>query len=134
MSEINMFEAVVGDDAGVGWTIDGTTNVFYCFDDDKWFGDAITSGGAWNDLAEDEIAAIVDKNGLDPMAFKVPNREGAMVCYQEALNAMDEELRNSVHAASSPCMPSQFFEEYAAAHLQKFGETWEYDKAKEETR
>lgn len=45
------------------------------------------------------------------------------------VNAMDDEIREKVHAEVAPCTWQEFFSAYAAAHLAQTGEQWELDKA-----
>lgn len=59
----------------------------------------------------------------------VINSYGAAINYDAAVNLMDDETRETVHADIAPCTAQEFFDAYAAAHLAKFGEVWELDTA-----
>lgn len=58
----------------------------------------------------------------------VCNLNGAFVDYDNAVNFMDDDLCDVIHAEFSPCSEQQFFTAYEQAHLDKFGEVCEYSK------
>ena len=59
---------------------------------------------------------------------KVINSYGIEINYNAAVELMDDELREEVHADLAPCTDQEFFKEYARRHAERFGETWELDK------
>ena len=59
----------------------------------------------------------------------VINSWGTEVNYEAAVNMMDDELREELHAEMAPCTEQEFFTAYAKAHEERFGEEWEMDKA-----
>lgn len=61
--------------------------------------------------------------------LEVMNSYGTKIDYAAAVELMDDEIREEVHAELAPCTEQEFFAAYAAAHLAKFGEVWELDKA-----
>lgn len=62
--------------------------------------------------------------------LEVLNSHGAKIDYAAAVELMDDDTREAVAADLAPCTEQEFFTAYAAAHLTKFGEVWEPDKAK----
>lgn len=42
--------------------------------------------------------------------------------YEEAVNLMDDELREKLHAELAPCSDLEFLTAYMEAHREKFGE------------
>lgn len=59
---------------------------------------------------------------------KVINEYGAEIYYHAAVDLMDDELREEIHAKLAPCADQEFFDAYAKAHEEKFGEEWEMSK------
>ena len=47
---------------------------------------------------------------------------GNEIDFEEAVNLMDDELREQVHAEMAPCTDQGFIDSYADLHEQKFGE------------
>lgn len=45
--------------------------------------------------------------------------------YDFAVNLMDDELREEIHAELSPCTDKDFLVEYCKKHFEKFGEEFE---------
>ena len=59
----------------------------------------------------------------------VTNSNGVDVNYETAVSLMDDDIREAIHATGDHDDDTQgFFDAYAAAHLAKYGETWELDK------
>lgn len=56
---------------------------------------------------------------------KVVNEYGTEIWYEAAVELMDDELREEVHADIAPCTEQEFFNEYARRHEARFGEVWE---------
>lgn len=46
---------------------------------------------------------------------------GEMVNFDVAVNLMDDEIREEVHADLAPCSDQEFIDEYAKRHEEKFG-------------
>lgn len=63
------------------------------------------------------------------MAKTVTNEYGVKVYYDAAVQMMDDETREEIHAEIAPCTDQEFFVAYAKAHEEKFGEEWEPNKA-----
>lgn len=61
--------------------------------------------------------------------MKVKNWNGVEIDFQVAVRYMDNELREELHLGMEPCSYQDFFNAYCAAHEDRFGETWELDKA-----
>lgn len=59
---------------------------------------------------------------------KVKNFWDVEIDYDVAVNLMDDDLREQIHADMAPCGEQEFFDEYAKRHEAKFGETWELAK------
>lgn len=59
----------------------------------------------------------------------VKNEYGKELDFDTAVILMDDEIRESLHTALAPCTNQQFFDAYAKAHEEKFGEEWELAKA-----
>lgn len=55
----------------------------------------------------------------------VVNEYGIEINYNIAVCMMDDDLREELHRKISPCSDQEFFDAYASAHLQRFGEEWE---------
>jgi len=49
------------------------------------------------------------------------------VDYDTAVETMDDELREQLHRELAPCNRQVFFDAYAEAHMEKFGEEWIMD-------
>lgn len=45
--------------------------------------------------------------------------------YDAAVNLMDDEIREELHAEMSPCTDEEFLEAYMKAHKEKYGEAFE---------
>lgn len=58
----------------------------------------------------------------------VKNSWGTEIDWETAVSLMDDELRELVHREGADSN-DEFFARYAAAHLDKYGEEWELDKA-----
>ena len=69
---------------------------------------------AWNELVDENLT--------------VTNSWGVEVNYLAAVNLMDNELREDLARNLAPCSEQAFFDAYAAAHQEKFGEEFEPDK------
>lgn len=64
---------------------------------------------AWCDQHLGEDGTVLDENG-------------SAVDYAAAVNLMDDDLREELHIKLAPCTDQEFFDEYAKAHREKFGE------------
>lgn len=47
---------------------------------------------------------------------------GEMVDFDAAVNLMDDEIREAVHADIAPCTDQEFMDEYVKRHEAKYGE------------
>lgn len=54
--------------------------------------------------------------------IKFTDANGDSRDYDAAVNLMDDDLREEVHADLAPCADQRFIEEYAKRHEQRFGE------------
>ena len=59
----------------------------------------------------------------------VTNMNGFELDFTAAVNLMDDELREELHATLAPCEAQEFFTAYEQAHAAKYGEEWELSKA-----
>lgn len=60
--------------------------------------------------------------------MQVINKSGTQINYDAAVQLMDDDLREELHAQLAPCTEQEFFTAYEAAHAEKFGEEWELSK------
>ena len=60
--------------------------------------------------------------------MQVINKSGTQINYDAAVQLMDDEIREELHAQLAPCTEQEFFTAYEAAHAEKFGEEWELSK------
>lgn len=60
--------------------------------------------------------------------MQVINKSGTQINYDAAVQLMDDDLREELHAQLAPCTEQEFFSAYEAAHAEKFGEEWELSK------
>ena len=58
----------------------------------------------------------------------VINAHGKEIDFDAAVNIMDDDLREKIHAELAPCTDQEFFDAYAKAHLKKFSEEFEPNK------
>lgn len=58
----------------------------------------------------------------------VENRFGWVIGYDVAVDLMDDDLREELHDKLAPCTDQEFFDAYAKAHKERFGEEWELSK------
>lgn len=54
----------------------------------------------------------------------VTNDYGVQIDFDAAVNLMDDDLREELHAELAPCDKQEFFDAYAKAHQERFGEEW----------
>ena len=59
----------------------------------------------------------------------VINQYGKEIDFDAAVNIMDDDLREQLNNELAPCTNQKFFEAYAKAHLEKFDEEFEPNKA-----
>lgn len=64
---------------------------------------------------------------LEYIGGTVVNSWGVEVDFDAAVALMDDEIREQLHAEMAPCSNQAFFEAYAEAHEEKFGEEWGCD-------
>lgn len=60
--------------------------------------------------------------------MQVINKSGTQINYDAAVQLMDDDLREEIHAKLAPCTEQEFFTAYEAAHAEKFGEEWKLSK------
>lgn len=58
---------------------------------------------------------------MENMKF-VFDSDGNKIFYQSAVNLMDDDIREELHAKLAPCTEQVFFDEYVKAHREKFNE------------
>ncbi len=68
---------------------------------------------------------IIDYEGGYTMT--ICNQYGVSIEFDVAVNMMDDNIREALHAEGIDDA-QEFFNCYAVAHLNKFGESWELDK------
>lgn len=78
--------------------------------------DASAECEVYVDIEEDERVTVI-------------NAAGREIDFEAAVQMMDDEIRERLHAELAPCTEQEFFTVYEAAHLAKFGEEWELSKA-----
>lgn len=54
----------------------------------------------------------------------VTNSYGVLIRYDIAVNLMDDDIREELHAELAPCTDQEFFDAYSKAHAERFGEEW----------
>lgn len=54
----------------------------------------------------------------------VRTEDGQDVNYDQAVELMDDEIREQLHDELSPCSPQKFFDAYCEAHQDKYGESF----------
>lgn len=57
----------------------------------------------------------------------VINSWGNEIDYEVSVTMMDDEVRENLHNEIAPCTEQEFFDAYAAAHKEQFGEYWILD-------
>ena len=55
---------------------------------------------------------------------KVINKSGYEVDFEAAVQHMDDDIREAVHAENAPCTEQEFFTAYEEAHEKATGEEW----------
>ena len=58
----------------------------------------------------------------------VVNSWGTEVSFDLAVSHMDDALREELHRELAPCSMQAFFDAYAEAHRERFGEDWIADE------
>lgn len=56
--------------------------------------------------------------------IKVTNEYGEEINYDVAVDFMEDELREKLHMELAPCTEQEFFNAYAKAYEEKYGEEW----------
>lgn len=62
------------------------------------------------------------------MKIYVMNEFGVEIDFDNAVNLMDDELRERLSDELAPCPNQEFFDAYCEAHEEKYGEPWEFAK------
>ena len=72
------------------------------------------------------VAAAVDRLWVQEQERNMSTVivSGATVDFDAAVNLMDDEIREAVHASMAPCSPQAFLDEYAKRHEGKHGDTF----------
>lgn len=74
----------------------------------------------------------MSNNDLNELNGYIINSEGTRldISWNQITEYMDDDLAEAIHMDNGDELTNQeFFEEYAKRHQEKFGETWELDKA-----
>lgn len=74
----------------------------------------------------------MSNNDLNELNGYIINNEGTRLDmpWNQITEYMDDDLAEAIHMDNGDELTNQeFFEEYAKRHEEKFGETWELDKA-----
>lgn len=74
----------------------------------------------WEKYSSGKLAGIVPEERWNEE--NVLDENGDPVDYEAAVQLMDDDIREGLHAKLSPCSNQKFFDEYAKAHREKFGE------------
>lgn len=51
----------------------------------------------------------------------VMSTDGSEICFETAVELMDDDLREEIHHELAPCEQQKFYDEYCARHMAKFG-------------
>lgn len=51
---------------------------------------------------------------------------GSEIDFEAAVNLMDDEIREELHAELSPCGNQEFLDAYVERHAQKYGEDFQF--------
>lgn len=54
--------------------------------------------------------------------MKVINQYGVEIDFLSAVERMDDEIREEIHAGLTPCTEQQFFDAYCKRHAECYGE------------
>ncbi|RMH38516.1 MAG: hypothetical protein D6694_12285 [Gammaproteobacteria bacterium] len=69
-----------------------------------------------------------EKNAMSKYVTVI-NAYGKEIDYEAAVNLMDDDIREQLHAELAPCSEQEFFDAYCKAHREKYGEDFEPAKA-----
>lgn len=58
----------------------------------------------------------------------VINEYGVEIDFDFAVGAMDDDIREELHAELAPCTDQEFFSAYCKAHAEKYNEEFEFAK------
>ena len=95
---------------------------------DAWASDAEFQVGEGNPArieipAADSVRGWAVEYTISPAGLRtVVYVDGREHDYAAVVSLMDDEIRERLHAELSPCDEQQFFDAYAAAHEEKFGQ------------
>ena len=76
-----------------------------------------------------QLSQALNRRMEDLIMKNVINMNGTEIWYEQAVEFMDNEIREELHNKLSPCSDQVFFTEYEKAHKEKFSEEWELSKA-----
>ncbi|MDQ0154928.1 helix-turn-helix domain-containing protein [Robertmurraya andreesenii] len=66
---------------------------------------------------------VLHKNNLEVRKM-VKNLNGVEIDFAQAVEHMDDEIRENLHDEMAPCTDQEFFTAYENAHKEKFNEVW----------
>ena len=79
------------------------------------------------DTSNDEINSILNRKKKNESFVR--NLNGQLINYENAVNYMDDEIREKLHSELYPCTDQEFFTAYEKEHAAAFGEDdWEFSK------
>lgn len=55
---------------------------------------------------------------------KVKNLSNVSICFDVAVEYMDDEIRENVHSDIAPCSEQEFMTAYENKHIEKLGKYW----------
>lgn len=73
------------------------------------------------------IKKLISAEMRGEIVITVTNSYGVEVPFDAAVRVMDDEVREEVHASLAPCSEQAFFDAYAKAHAERFGEEFAFD-------
>lgn len=82
----------------------------------------------YNHLIDDKVYADEVYEIHDFGRAKVLNDNGVIIDFISVLEFMDDDLAEELHNDLAPCNDQAFFEAYCKAHLDKYGEEFEFNK------
>lgn len=74
-------------------------------------------------ITEDELDTI-SRGWEKPIDELLPQLD--VYNFDSAVDLMDDEIREAVHADLAPCSDIEFMREYEKRHLEKYGKEFEY--------
>ena len=59
----------------------------------------------------------------------VTNKSGKQIDFEQAVNVMDDDMRNEIHNELAPCTEQDFFTAYEKLFEERTGEEWELSQS-----